>query len=366
MPHVGSLNNSAGGEGHLDNWVTIGGDSKTDNKGSTDVTALNNNDFQSTAKSVIANNPIEIPEVTLPILNTGWLPVFKDVWGIPPIAAATFTVKVAFNALLTYSGLIKLQPFLNILRVNPQATVKVKANIDASVLFDIIDVGADAIPHISVSIPMTVTNGSVSDQAKCFRFKLDIDWYYKIGYCPVCKKGGGTRNLFDDWTPHSALCNFNLKQSTVEQPLVTTTVTAPAPSGINPAIATDGFGHTLAVWADDNNDLQYSQYTGVNWLTPQILLANAASLHPAVAYYAPNTAVAVWAQTNFTVSQLLAATFTDTVKSLHLVYSIWNGSSWSAPQNLTAPSTGDGNVKLVGCLSIQATCPSGGAVTAVW
>ncbi len=367
VPRVGPLTNLAGGHGSLTNNIKTSGDSKMVNSGGVDVTALNNHALPpSTDKSVIANNPIQIPKTTTQILNTGWIPILKDVWGIPPIAAATFTLKIAFNAMLTYSGLIQFQPFRNILFVDPEATVKVDANLDASVLFDIIDAGADAVPKITVSLPMTVTNGTVSASAKCFRYKLDIDWYYKIGYCPLCKKGGGTKNIFDGRTPDSDVCKKVALQSTIKQLLVTSDVTTSPPSGINPAIATDGFGHTLAVWSDDNNNLQYSEYNGATWLTPQYLLANAASLHPGVTYYAPNQAVAVWAQTDLTGQQLISATLTDTVRSLHLAYSIWNGSSWSVPQNLTSPSTGDGSVTLVACLSTKATCPSGGAVTAVW
>ncbi len=369
VPKVGFLNNSAGGDGYLMNYIKTSGDSQFKNIGHVDTTALNTTaPPQPTNKSVIGGNPIIIPETTLSILDTGWFPLFRDSWGLWPIASATVGADMAFQATLHYLGSIQIQPILkNILNVDPEATVKIDAWLDVSALFGLIDAQAHALPHVSVSLPMAVTNGSVTDSDKCFLYKLDIAWSASVGKCPFCASDSGTKNIFSGRTPNSPLCNSVPLQASIIPPLATSVVTTPKPSGIDPSIATDGFGHTLAVWSDDNHDLQYNPYNGSTWSTPQYLLANAASIHPAIAFYAPNKAVAVWSQTDFTTQTQKTATLTDTVKSQHLAYAIWNGGfGWSAPVSLTSPSSGDGAVTLIGCMSTQATCPSGGEVTASW
>ena len=87
---------------------------------------------------------------------------------------------------------------------------------------------------------------------------------------------------------------------------------------------------------------------------------------PQIAYYAPDRAVAVWAQSALGETEFAAATFTETVKAQHLVYAEWDGYEWSDSASLTLPSTGDGQVALGACSSMTAGCPAVGVLTAVW
>ncbi|HET7087241.1 MAG TPA: hypothetical protein VFL17_01185, partial [Anaerolineae bacterium] len=305
------------------------------------------------------NNPITFSSGgPITILDTGWMPLFRDVWGIWPIASATIGADMAFNATLTYNGTLTLKPPASTLFVDPEATVAVDAWFDLSVLFGVVSANAHAIPAITVGMPVTFVNGVKDDSDICFRYKLDIKWSAKVGVCPLCDKESGTKNIFNDYTPKSALCAPGAQSAA--------RAASTPPSNASPSLATDGFGHSLSVWSDDAGSLQYSTYNGAAWQAAQTLVADGASLKPKVAYFAPNQAVAVWTHNNLTLQQAQTANITDTVKAQHLRYAAWNGSSWSAPLNLTLPTTGEGNIALAGCLSTTPGCPSGGAVTAAW
>ncbi len=87
-------------------------------------------------------------------------------------------------------------------------------------------------------------------------------------------------------------------------------------------------------------------------------------------YYAANKAVLVWVQSadpppanggNNTIAQVA-----QIVSRQHVKYSRWNGTSWGAPINLTAPGNGgEGGLTLAGCHASHPGCDNG-KVLAVW
>ncbi|HET7087859.1 MAG TPA: hypothetical protein VFL17_04350, partial [Anaerolineae bacterium] len=360
VPRVGYLDNAAGADSRIWQRIKATGDIQTFHYGGVHSKALNTSaPDQKTNQPAAGNNPITFSSGgPITILDTGWMPLFRDVWGIWPIASATIGADMAFNATLTYNGTLTLQPPASTLFVDPEATVAVDAWFDLSALFGVVSANAHAIPAITVGMPVTFVNGVNDDSDICFRYKLDITWSAKVGVCPLCDKESGTKNIFNDYTPKSALCAPGAQSAA-------RAVSTP-PSDASSSLATDGFGHSLSVWSDDAGSLRYSTYNGAAWQVAQTLVADGASLKPKVAYFAPNQAVAVWTHNNLTLQQAQTANITDTVKAQHLRYAEWNGSSWSTPQNLTLPATGEGNVALAGCLSTTPGCPSGGAVTAAW
>ncbi len=359
VPRIGYLENKAGADNFVWARIDAAGNVKTNYTGGIETKALNTSAAdpeQNKSHNVVAGNPIKIGGPNpITILNTGWIPLFRDQWGIWPIASATIGADMAFKATLTYNGTISFNPPASTLLVKPAATVAVDAWFNLSAIFGLVEADAHAIPAITVSMPVHFTNGSKDDSDVCFRYRLDIKWHAKVGVCPLCDEDGGTKNIFNDYTPKSPLCaSAGLK--------IASAAAAVSPPSTSPSLASDGFGHTLAVWSDDSNDLKYSIYNGAAWQAPQTLTANHKSIHPRVAFFAPNQALAVWAQSGL----IAPANFTDTVKAQHLAYAVWNGSAWSAPQNLTSPTTGEGSVVLAACPSTTSGCPYGGAVTAVW
>ncbi len=361
VPRVGYLENRAGANNFVSQRLDAAGSSNVHYTGGVQSKALNTSaPEQPTNQQVVGSNPIKFGGPNpISILDTGWMPLFRDYWGVWPIASATIGADMAFKATLIYNGTITLNPSHSTLFVSPNATVNVKAWFDLSALFGVVKAGASAIPSIGVSMPVTFENGAKKDDDVCFNYKLDIEWYGKVGVCPLCKKRSGTKNIFNDYTPKTPLC------AQAQPKMSAPTVDTPPPD-TSPALAVDGFGHTLAVWSDDNNDLRFNTYNGVSWSTPQYLIANQRSLAPKIAFFAPNQAVTVWSQNSLTLAQQQTASFTDTVRAQHLAYATWNGVTWSAPLTLTLPSTGEGGVVLASCLSTTSGCPASGAVTAVW
>jgi hypothetical protein len=85
-----------------------------------------------------------------------------------------------------------------------------------------------------------------------------------------------------------------------------------------------------------------------------------------VVFYAPNQAVAVWSQSGLGTAPAPGSSLSDVLKMQHLAYALWDGSTWSSPQDLTTPTTGDGKVALAACPATDTNCPMGGEVTAAW
>ena len=316
--------------------------------------------------SVAGGNEINIPEETVPVLDTGKIPIYRHVIGIYPIAGATLGADMWIDATLTTSGLIKFLPAggtsTNML-VFPKATIGVDAFLDASVLFGLISASAHALPNIGLGMPASFVDGALTDSTKCFLYKLTLSWTAKTGICPLCLSYSDSEELFNDSNPSPCTVPSTASASLTESNVTATTAQPPTSS---PSIAIDGFGHTLLVWSDANNNIQSRLLSGGQTVGDYAVSSTMGSIDPQVAFYAPNKAVAVWTESSLGSSQ--NATLEQVLQAQHLKYALWNSSSWSAPQNLTLPaaSNGEGKVVLAGCMSTQANCPAGGAVTAVW
>ncbi|MBE0687319.1 MAG: hypothetical protein IH585_15115 [Anaerolineaceae bacterium] len=319
--------------------------------------------------SVAGGIEIDIPEKTIPVLDTGKFPIYRYVMGIPPIAGATLGADMWFNATLTTSGLIQFLPgggtSTNML-VFPKATVGVDAFIDLSVLFGLISANAHALPNIGLGMPVSFVNGNLSDSKKCFLYKLDVSWSAKAGICPFCLKKSGTEHIFNGSNPDP--CTLpTTANALLDQKLVT--VESPPPPTASPALAVDGFGHTLLVWSDDNNNIQSRLMSGGQTIGVYQVSSSMGGIDPQVAFYAPNKAIAVWTESGLaSAAESETATLEQIIQAQHLQYALWNGTGWSAPQNLTSPedSNGEGRVALAGCQSTQPGCSANGEVTAIW
>jgi hypothetical protein len=270
------------------------------------------------------------------------------------------------NATLTTSGLIEFLPTggtsTNML-VFPKATVGVDAFLDASILFGLVSASAHAKPNIGLGMPASFVDGDLTDSNKCFLYQLTLSWEAKTGICPLCLTYGESEELFDGSNPSPCTVPSAASASLAENYITATTAQPPTSS---PSIAVDGFGHTMAVWSDANNIVQSRLMSGAQAVGEYPVSNTMGSIDPQVAFYAPNKAVAVWTESSLVSSQ--NATLEQLIQAQHLKYSLWNGASWGAAQNLTLPSdsNGEGKAILTGCLSTTSGCPAGGEVTAVW
>lgn len=324
-------------------------------------------DSQTLNGNVAGGKEIVIPKQTLTVLDTGKMPLYRHVFGIPPIAGATLGADMWFDATLSKEGEIQFTQgggTSTTLDITPTATVGVDAFFDLSVLFGLVSATAHAVPDITLKMPTRFLNGGLQDAKKCFIYNLDVKWEASAGPCPLCLSKSGTEGIFHGSNPNP--CTISTSQSIQNSP--TLTAETPAPPTASPALAVDGFGHTLLVWSDINGNIQSQVFSG-GQLTANLLVSGGnASSDPQVAFYAPNKAVAVWTENSLTLGQAQTATLDQLIQAQHLKFATWNGSSWSVPQNLTSPadSNGEGRVALAGCLSTNPACPASGAVTAVW
>lgn len=371
---IGQLNNRASYSDEVSQYLYADKTSAVKYSGQPATTVMNEDagpkDYSGT---VAGGTEITIPNQTVTVLDTGKIPLYRHVIGIPPIAGATLGADMWFDATLTTGGSIKFSSSgstTTTLLVYPDATVGVDAFLDGEVLFGLASASAHAKPDIGLGMPAYFTNGNLDDTDKCFHYKLVLTWSAKAGVCPFCVKGSGSDTVFNDRNPSS--CSPPPPPSTASSAASTNsylTADTPPPPTASPALAVDGFGHTLLVWSDESNNIQSKALSGGVEVGTYPVTANNRGIDPQVAFYAPNNAVAVWTESSLASSEASgAATIEEIFQAQYLRYALWNGTSWSAAQDLTLPadSNGEGKVVLAGCPSSQAGCPSVGAVTAVW
>lgn len=369
VPSVGWLNNRNAMEDLVSQTLFPDKTSLIDYDSESNAMALNNaSDPKDFEGSNAGGSEIAIPQTKIKIIETPKMPLYRNVFGIPPIAGATIGADMWFDAWLTTEGTIKFMgsgATSTTVIVTPEANVYVDAFFDLSVLFGLVSASAHAVPNIGLKMPTTFVDGALLDSNKCFKYSLKIQWKAKVGECPLCKKKSGTKWIFDDSNPSP--CPVSGTSSTLSANAIITAET-PDPPSYSPSAAVDGFGHTLIVWSDDNNNIQSKALSGGQLSSEIAVTSGFSSIDPEVVFYAPNKAIAVWTESNLTSGETDAATLDAIVNSQFLQYALWDGAAWSAPQNLTAPadSLGDGSVVLAGCMSTVAGCTTAGKVTAVW
>jgi hypothetical protein len=109
----------------------------------------------------------------------------------------------------------------------------------------------------------------------------------------------------------------------------------------HPAIAADG--NVLLLWVHDDitkllmqgEEVYYSVYDGASWSTPAgVTDDNLQDFAPQVAFDKNDKAVVVW-ERNKTVQSESSEFNADYANAFEIAYSVWNGSTWSAPVLLT-------------------------------
>jgi hypothetical protein len=196
---------------------------------------------------------------------------------------------------------------------------------------------------------------------------VDFAYRIKAGCCwcfGACKHWSGLWPII-----HLAVAPGSYCQPPPEPPYASflqSPAAASEPPEATPTLGTDGFGHTQAIWRAQDGNLVASTFDGVSFATPVTLTTVMEARSPAIAFFAPDRAVAVWSQSNLSLAQWDTASLTEAVKSQHIAAATWDGVTWSAPVSLTLASTGESDVALAACPSTNSACPAGGVVTAVW
>lgn len=320
--------------------------------------------------------PVAIGDPTpITVLDTGKIPLFRYVWGIPPIADATIGADIWFEALYRYFGELVATSSEVLLNLTTEATASAGLDLffDVSVILDLASFDAHALPNFGVGMPIVVKNNVVDADASkpCFEFLIDVAWQVKVGWCPLCVKAGATTNLFDVAEPD----NCNVASAGTQAVLAESTVPA-MPATDRTSIAVDGLGAAMVIWGDESGRINVqSLHNGVPALLEQ-LPAGPGAMAPAAAYLDTDAAVMVWAQSALSATDFKAldgdpddeldGDVTSALTQQHLVYRVHDGTGWSETQALTSPGGGDGGVVLAACPDLDPACPAGGEVLAVW
>jgi hypothetical protein len=312
-----------------------------------------------------SNNPIRIGPEKVTLLQTPMMPVYRSVWGVWPIASAQFGIDIAFAAWVSYDGTVTFDQngATTQMNITPGANSVVDVFLDVSIL-ELVEASIHGVSDIGMTLPARFTNGAMVDTGKCFWYHLDANWWTKVGccWCELCKTWTGTEPIFHGQTGDcSSLTHTEAYQSTLA---------SSPPLEANPALATDGYGNTQALYMTEDGELVSRTYNGgLSWTEPTTITPpSQAPSGWQIVDFGPNRALAAWSASDWTKEQWLSPTLTisDAFKSRYIGYATWDGIAWSSPMSLTQPTTGESQVALGACPIGSSGCPAGGAVTAVW
>lgn len=304
------------------------------------------------------------------ILDTGWIPVFRFAWGVPPIAAATFGIDARFWADL----LVQMQAQLDLetgqlaslLKTQPSVGGAIDAFFNFSAVLGLVDMTAGFTPSFGVAMPVTVVNGRLDpDQSEpCFRFRMQVRYDVSVGLCPLCVEFGDSATPIDEREPNAS-CQVPLMGSAkydASQRLAALGITRLAPV----SVAFDTLGQGGLAEARQGR-VQFRPWQGGGFAAPVDLGAVVGASAPQLAYHAPGQAVLVYERSPLTESAFRASSLQAATASRHLVFRRLQNGSWGAPQNLTPPGAGgEGQASLATCAAGASGCPAGGEVLAVW
>lgn len=298
------------------------------------------------------------PAETYDILDTGRITIFKAGYGIPEIAFIGISVDFRIKATLALNYTLALNDIGLQATLDSQVDVRVKVDVD--VLLGLADAEVGVNPIVGVQIPLELSaSKGTSDLGACFHYAMNL--YYEISVLWGLGSWDGEVSIFDGDEADGC---YEQLPSLMRG--LSTAQAEPKVAEASPALATDGLGNTIAVWRTDAGNIAASKLIGGGWGPEQTIVANGKSGNPAIAFFAPNQAVAVWSQSGLTTAPTPGTPLAAILKQQHLAYALWDGGAWSVPQSLTLPSGGDGKAALAGCMAGAAGCPAGGAVTAVW
>lgn len=304
------------------------------------------------------------------ILDTGWVPVFRFAWGVPPIAAATFGIDARFWADL----LVQMQAQLDLetgqlsslLKTQPSVGGAIDAFFNFSAVLGLVDMTAGFTPSFGVAMPVTVVNGRLDpDQSEpCFRFRMQVRYDVSVGLCPLCVEFGDTAVPIDEREPNNScqIPDMGSAKYDASTRLAALGITRLAP--VSAAFDTLGQGGLAEA---RQGRVQFRPWQGGGFAAPVDLGAVVGASAPQLAYHGPGQAVLVYERSPLSESAFRASSLQAATASRHLVFRRLQNGSWSAPQNLTPPGAGgEGQASLAACAAGVSGCPAGGEVLAVW
>lgn len=306
------------------------------------------------------------------ILDTT-IPLFQWYWGVPEILSAEVYARLRLFAEYLFSGTLtkagggeKLD-----LTTNAVFGAAIMIGVDIDVLFGfIVDAGAALTGLVVSELPTVIEDNVLQQAGPCVTFSLRFDGYVDpCAFCPTPVIEFG-----DEIISESAPQNCTFYSANRGGELGKLAKAVPPRFGYaearalrrHGALAYDLVGNGKMVMLDDDGDLVAGD-VGTDGVSVGPELSTAPGIRkPLVAYFDDDRAVSVWAESALADSVYSASSYPAIARNQRLVWSEWDGDSWSPKQVLTPPGKGEGQVGLTACPDGQAGCPAGGEVIAVW
>ena len=312
------------------------------------------------------------------------IPLLQVTFGIPGIAGADAYASLRLLAEYLYTGEAGLRdgdPYLK-LATDAAFSIFLAVGVDLDVLFGLLfDAGFGLAGQATSSMQTLVETGRRTQSDACLNFSLDFYVYFDP--CPICPTPAIREdyNIFNDDLSN---CPEIVGRSPVLAAIMdgardkggSPAFDAAAQRGLrrHPAVAFDDAGNGAMLALDDARRLVVRGLVDGAPGDPTILSTAPSIRNVKLAYYADNRAIAVWAESALTVSQIQALNpigfatvgFGDAVRQQRLAWSRFNGTSWSAKQFLTPGNAGEGFVDLAACRAGATGCPANGEVFLVF
>lgn len=363
---MGTLQNQSDGEDRLSSMVAANGLSSFHRRSDSNNAVVN----ESASPATETSSGVSVDYTWGPerILDTGYFPVFRYAWGLPPIASATFGMDARFWADLMIEVQSELDLYTgnlqSLMRTTPAVGGAIKAFINVSAILGLVDLTASFEPTFGVAMPITLRQGEKisAESEPCFNFKLWIEYVVSVGICPTCIEADDRVAAIDETAPNGCTVPGLSAKARDTRTLADLGILRTAP--VSPAFDSLGQGALASLSA--NGRIEVRPWTGSQFGSAVDLGEAPGASEIVQAFHAPGRAVMVYAQSELSSAQFLQSDLLTGARSRALRYRVLQNGIWGPAQSLTSNNGGEAQVALAACPQGEAGCPAGGTVMAVW
>lgn len=301
-------------------------------------------------------------------------PLFYYVWGVPMLAGVEFGADFNLLSEISMSNRVDFSPRLEpvqTLTTTPSLDMGLNFYLDLDVLFDLVDGGVDLDAIFELDMPIHVVNGVTQPIQPELDALLVFSWHFEVFCLPldfICDALNdieGSEILLPTSNQVAAL--EKAKSGVRELPISRSRQTALTYS----RSGAGQLAFTSVVTGGQSSPRLLMRPIGggdFNRSSEDVELSNAPGIRSvAVEFINDNEALAVWAESADTYAQIALMAPLQRLARQRLMFSFFNGETWSPKAQITPPSGGEGGVDLASCTERPGTvCPVDGEILAVW
>jgi hypothetical protein len=321
-----------------------------------DIDVLDKTKKYNAPEGTFLSHTYTLPTIEKELFDECWT-VFEEGFGIPDVAGVFLTVDFCVAGDVTVDSDIKSN-----YKVNATITPGVEVSLPIEIDVDALVCGADVVVTPSAKVELPIYYDPDRDPVfgfddPCIRIKAKYEYEVECFWVTV-DEGSGSKELFE-WGCAAA------SPFTTTGKTLTSGIAPPSP---RPSVASDGAGHALVVWIQEESAdplkpdrrLYFSYNDGATWSPPRRISDDKAVVErPQVVFLRPNRALAVWVQNKLSLEEGLASDSARLLSNSELYYSLWDGRTWSRPAPLT-------NDQVVDAKPSLAAEPSSGRAMLAW